>query len=246
MRTLYYTVAIDYQPAKYTIPLWSHVARLHNAELRVIDSHHLNPILSPIFNKFLGPTLFPGFENYLYFDADTLPCSKFHPSSFFFPGRFGACRDVFGLRWLQQGLDVFGSLIPSKNFNLDLNWNAGLFSYDSAMFGDFKRYIDWIQLSAHAIKSTILDANSNNIYVGNEQTLSNLFSQLKAWPVTFLDPRCNIVHARTRLAGFSLEEIFSTSSVIHLNDFASKQEISSFALSLYPMHGLTALKSKLS
>lgn len=234
MRTLFYTISINYEPSTVTLPIWREKAYKNGAEFKIIDKHHYPADLSPIYNKYKGPQLFPDFDRYIYFDADTIPGKLFNIEDFFLSGHPSVARDLFGLRWVQQGVEVFKSLIPDLKFKYDNNWNSGVFAYDSSFFPFFKKYDEWVTLSSASIVASIRDAGSKGIFVGKEQTLTNLYSALKSWPMNYLEPMCNVVHAKTRFAGYSSAEVYHHSSIVHMNDFRSSQEIIDFVESMRP------------
>ena len=170
MKTLFYTISINYEPASVTLPLWKEKASLNNSDFRIIDRHHYPAEISPIYNKSKGPELFPGYDQYIYFDADTIPGQLFRLEDFFAPGRLSVARDLFGLRWIQQGVNVFKSLVPDTNFRIDNNWNSGVFAYDASFNPYFRQYDQWVILSSKGIYSSIRAAGSKGIFVGKEQT----------------------------------------------------------------------------
>ena len=234
MKTLFYTISINYEPASVTLPLWKEKASLNNSDFRIIDRHHYPAEISPIYNKYKGPELFPGYDQYIYFDADTIPGQLFRLEDFFAPGRLSVARDLFGLRWIQQGVNVFKSLVPDTNFRIENNWNSGVFAYDASFNPYFRQYDQWVILSSKGIYSSIRAAGSKGIFVGKEQTLTNLYATLKDWPIHYLEPTCNVVHAKTRFAGYSAEEVYRNSGIVHMNDFRGAQDIINFVEAMRP------------
>ena len=97
MRTLFYTISINYEPSTVTLPIWREKAYKNGAEFKIIDQHHYPADLSPIYNKYKGPQLFPDFDRYIYFDADTIPGKLFNLEDFFLSGHLSVARDLFGL-----------------------------------------------------------------------------------------------------------------------------------------------------
>ena len=97
------------------------------------------------------------------------------------------------------------------------------------LFSFFKKYDEWVTLSSASIVASI-DAGSKG-FCWKRQTLTNLYSVF-VLAHELSGANVYVVHAKTRFAGYGSVEVYHHSSIVHMNDFRSSQEIIDFVESM--------------
>lgn len=228
MSRLIYTTALDTKDRaindtelfQYTRPSWESYCKRHNCEFYVIDSN-LDENTSPHWYRYWIYDLKPGYDQYLYVDADIM--AKWNAPNIFEKyndlSTLYAVRDNSGLSWIWEGIKIYENMFKGVELDWENYFNSGvmLFSKEhEELVKAFKQfYLDNKELIAQF---------REQYRKGFDQNIFNYFCTYQEIKVEFMSEKWNLFHMRRREIFYN--SYFSEMGYFwHFNGFERDQQI---------------------
>ena len=223
MKTLIYSVAINFPISDLTVPLWKLQSKKSNCDFKLITNNNFNFKNWNYWNKYIPQKFSPDYSRYLFVDADTIPGKNFDIDKFFLKNHLSVCRDHFNLDWIIYSLQFFNKIIPLADFNLDNFFNSGVLAYEKDFIPNLNDMIQFMEKNSFEINliHNIIKKHNLNLDQG-DQTLFNLYSYANKFNINFLPPTLNVQFPFYR-GNFDL--VYKNSAIIHFNGLKNKKII---------------------
>jgi len=198
MKQLIYTVAKDRTERAindselftYTRPSWEFYCKKYNIDFFVITDD-MFPDTSPHWFRYYIFDLKPGYDRYLYVDADIIV--KWNAPNIFEtfknPKKLYVVKDNSGLSWIWEGIKIYKNLFPDTDVKWDEYFNSGVMLFSKNHQNLIEGFRDFYEDNTDIIREY-----RERYRKGFDQNIFNYFCKYHNINLEFISERWNLFH----------------------------------------------------